>query len=100
MDTSADVLDVWVNRPLMTVETLQMLADAEFTPKTGIPVKVTIMPNEEKIILANAAQQTPDIAMGLTLGRRMSSACGMLSWTCMSLRTSSIITMKTTTFAC
>ena len=57
VDTSADVLDVWVNRPLMTVETLQMLADAEFTPKTGIPVKVTIMPNEEKIILANAAQQ-------------------------------------------
>ncbi len=67
--TSSDVLDVWVNRPLMAVETLQMLADADFTPKTGIPVKVTIMPNEEKIVLANAAQQTPDVAMGLTLGR-------------------------------
>lgn len=69
VNTSADVLDVWVNRPLMAVETLQMLADAEFTAETGIPVKVTIMPNEEKIILANAAQQTPDVAMGLTLGR-------------------------------
>ncbi len=69
VNTSSDVLDVWVNRPLMAVETLQMLADAEFTPLTGVPVKVTIMPNEEKIILANAAQQAPDIAMGLTLGR-------------------------------
>ncbi|HIZ20119.1 MAG TPA: extracellular solute-binding protein [Firmicutes bacterium] len=64
-----DALDVWVNRPLMAVETLQMLADASFTPATGIPVKVTIMPSEDKLTLANAAQETPDIAMGLSLSK-------------------------------
>lgn len=59
-------LDIWVNRPIQFVEMLQQLADSDFTPKTGISVKFSVMPNEQKLILANASRTNPDAALGIS----------------------------------
>jgi ABC-type glycerol-3-phosphate transport system substrate-binding protein len=61
-----DELEVWVNRPRQYVDLLQSLADTGFTPQTGIRVKFSIMPEESKLILANAAGMQPDVALGVS----------------------------------
>lgn len=58
-------LDIWVNRALTHVDVLQKMADTEFTKKTGIPVKVSAMPDAGKLTLSAAAGSAPDVAMGL-----------------------------------
>jgi ABC-type glycerol-3-phosphate transport system substrate-binding protein len=60
-----DVIDVWVNRPLTYADTMQKLADSTFTPETGLQVKISVMPDPNKLILANSAGNTPDVALGL-----------------------------------
>lgn len=62
-------LEVWVNRPRQYVNLLQQMVDASFTPETGIRVKFSIMPDEGKLILANAAEIQPDIALGVSTDR-------------------------------
>jgi ABC-type glycerol-3-phosphate transport system substrate-binding protein len=62
---SDDQLEVWVNRPRQYVNLLQLMADSSFTPQTGIRVKFSIMPDESKLILANAAGIQPDVALGV-----------------------------------
>ena len=47
------------------VDLLQKMADTEFTPETGIKVKITTMPDVNKLTLAVAADETPDLALGL-----------------------------------
>lgn len=59
-------LEVWVNRPRQYVDLLQQIADERFTPETGIPVKFSIMPDENKLVLANAAGIQPDVALGVS----------------------------------
>lgn len=59
-------IEVWVNRPRQHVDLLQMMADQQFTPETGIRVKFSIMPDESKLILANAAGIQPDVALGVS----------------------------------
>lgn len=61
-----DELEVWVNRPRQYVDLLQQMVDGMFTPQTGIRVKFSIMPNETKLVLANAAGIQPDVAMGVS----------------------------------
>ena len=61
----AEILDIWVARSQFHVELLQNLTDSMFTPATGINVRFSVMPNEQKLILANAAGEQPDIAMGV-----------------------------------
>ncbi len=61
-----DVVDVWVNRPRQYVELMQNMVDQNFTPKTGIKVRFSIMPSEQKLILANAADSQPDLALGIS----------------------------------
>lgn len=63
---SADELEVWVNRPRQYVDLLQLMADESFTPQNGIRVKFSIMPDESKLILANAAGIQPDVALGVS----------------------------------
>jgi ABC-type glycerol-3-phosphate transport system substrate-binding protein len=63
---SADELEIWVNRPRQYVDLLQLLADETFTAETNIPVKFSIMPDESKLILANAAGIQPDAALGVS----------------------------------
>ena len=60
-----DELDVWVSRALTHIDLMQKMSDADFTRRTGIPVRVSTMPEPNRLILAAAAGDTPDIAMGL-----------------------------------
>jgi ABC-type glycerol-3-phosphate transport system substrate-binding protein len=57
-------IDVWVNRSRVYVDQLQLMIDQEFTPKTGIKVNLSIMNNEQKLLLSNAANDTPDVVLG------------------------------------
>ncbi|MFC5649900.1 extracellular solute-binding protein [Paenibacillus solisilvae] len=59
-------LEVWVNRPRQYVELLQKMIDEQYTPETGINVKLSIMPDENKLILANASGKQPDVALGVS----------------------------------
>ncbi len=56
---------VWVERPRQYVDVMQMLTDSKFTPETGIKVKFSVLSDESKLLLANASNQQPDIAMNL-----------------------------------
>ncbi|GAB4402952.1 MAG: extracellular solute-binding protein [Anaerolineales bacterium] len=59
-------IEVWVNRPRQYVDLMQTMADQTFTPRTGIPVKFSLMPNESKLALAIAANIEPDVALGIS----------------------------------
>lgn len=58
-------LQVWVNRPRQYIEILQTMIDETFTEETGIKVDLSIMPDQNKLILANASNTAPDVAMGI-----------------------------------
>ncbi len=60
-----DELQIWVNRPRQYVTMLQHAADEEFTKQTGIKVSFSLMPDETKLILANAAGNSPDMALSI-----------------------------------
>lgn len=60
------VINVWVNRARNYVDLMQKMADDDFTAKTGIKVNFTIMPDEGKLILANASGTSPDVALGIS----------------------------------
>ncbi|MGD9909214.1 MAG: ABC transporter substrate-binding protein [Candidatus Izemoplasmatales bacterium] len=63
-DNNPEAVNVWVNRSLIYVDLMQKMADQYFA-NTGIQIKISIMPDANKLILANAANQTPDVALGL-----------------------------------
>ena len=58
-------LQVWVNRSRQYLEIIQQMIDRDFTPKTGIEVDLCIMPDANKLILANSAGEAPDVAMAV-----------------------------------
>ena len=60
-----DTLTIWVNRSIQHADLMQKMADTEFTPETGIKVKITVIPDAGKLTLACAAGNTPDLALGL-----------------------------------
>ena len=62
-------LQVWVNRPRQYLEILQRMADTTFTEETGVAVDFSIMPDESKLILANASGNAPDVALGVSTTR-------------------------------
>ena len=55
-------LQVWINRPRQYVEIIQQMADEYFTPETGIKVDFSLMPDQNRLILANASGDAPDVA--------------------------------------
>lgn len=63
---NSDELIVWVNRSRQYVDILQKLSDDVFTGETGIKVKVSLMSDDGKLILANSANQNPDVALGVS----------------------------------
>ncbi len=65
LDQDEEAINIWVNRAVTQVDLLQKMADSEFTPQTGIKVKISVMPDANKLTLATAADVTPDIALGL-----------------------------------
>ncbi|CAM2824911.1 extracellular solute-binding protein [Paenibacillus sediminis] len=63
--SDSDALQIWVNRPRQYVMMMQQLANEDFTKKTGIKVSFSLMPDETKLILANAAGNSPDVALSI-----------------------------------
>ena len=59
-------LQVWVNRSRLYIELMQKMVDDDFFEKTGKAVDISLMPNEEKLVLASASGNVPDVAMGVT----------------------------------
>ncbi len=64
-ENDPEVLNIWVNRATTHVDLLQKMADTGFTPETGIKVKISIMPDANKLTLGVAADEIPDVALGL-----------------------------------
>ncbi|WP_408007669.1 extracellular solute-binding protein [Pseudalkalibacillus sp. A8] len=64
--TDEDSIEIWVNRPRQYVMLMQQMANEDFTKETGIKVNLSLMPSEEKLILANASNESPDLALGVT----------------------------------
>lgn len=65
IENNEDTINIWVNRPLTYVDIMQKMVDSSFTPETGVDVQLSVMPDPNKLILANSAGNTPDVALGL-----------------------------------
>ena len=61
-----EVLEVWVNRSTYYVSLMQQYADAYFTPKYGIKVRLSLLPDESKLTYTNASKTNPDAAFGVS----------------------------------
>lgn len=69
--SESTTLNVWVNRPVPYVETMQVLVDSKYNgyiDESGnkITVKFSIMPDEGKLLLANASNTCPDAALSVS----------------------------------
>lgn len=64
-NVNEDHIQVWVNRPRQYVEIMQKMIDESFTPETGIEVDLSIMTDQQKLVLSNASGDTPDVATGI-----------------------------------
>lgn len=64
-NTNPEHLQVWVNRSSQFVQIMQKMIDESFTPKTGINVDISIMPDQRKLVLSNSAGKSPDVATGI-----------------------------------
>lgn len=62
----ADELEVWVNRSRQYVDVIQRITDDVFTSSTGIKVKISLMSDDSKLLLANSAGKQPDVALGVS----------------------------------
>lgn len=65
------VLTVWVNRSVQYVEMIQTLCDSRYEgyiDENGrrITVQFSVMPDEGKLLLANASNTGPDVALGVS----------------------------------
>ena len=64
-NSDPDHLQVWANRSSQYVQVMQKMIDEYFTPKTGIQVDISIMPDQYKLVLANSSGNQPDVATGI-----------------------------------
>jgi len=60
-----DELNVWMFWGRDYVDSLQQLADEQFTPKYGIKVRINLVQSADLLILAQAAGILPDVALGV-----------------------------------
>jgi len=56
-------LKVWINRPVQYVQVLQQILDEEYNAEHGTDIQLSIMPSEQKLILANASGNNPDVVL-------------------------------------
>lgn len=62
-----DTLKVWMSRSSVYVQVLQSMADSA-EELQGMKVDISIMPSEQKLVLAAAADTNPDVVLGATYG--------------------------------
>jgi ABC-type glycerol-3-phosphate transport system substrate-binding protein len=67
-DSESETLQIWVARPRQYLEIMQRMADSNFTKEYGINVNLSIVPDQQKLILANASGKAPDAAIGISSG--------------------------------
>ncbi len=80
VSSDGETLQVWMARPRQLLEILQQMIDTQYTPMTGVKIDLSIMPDSSKLILANAAGETPDVAIGISSGSVFDMAVrGMLT---------------------
>ena len=60
-----NTIDIWVKSTRQYIDVLQSLVDEDFTQKTGIRVKLSLMTDQGKLTLANAANKQPDGVLGI-----------------------------------
>jgi ABC-type glycerol-3-phosphate transport system substrate-binding protein len=60
-----EAVNVWINASAMLTDALQKLADSRYTPESGVKVNFSIMPDQNKLVLASAGGTQPDIAMAI-----------------------------------
>lgn len=60
-----NTVDIWVKSTRQYMDVLQCLVDEDFTPKTGIQVNLSLMTDQGKLTLANAANKQPDGVIGI-----------------------------------
>ncbi len=63
-----EVVKVWVSKSKLHVDVMQRMVDELFTPETGIDVELIVLQNANRIVLANAAGKTPDVALTIGAG--------------------------------
>ena len=64
-DKTGKELKVWINRPIQYVEALQQIIDSGYNAVNNTNIKLSIMPDEQKLILAGASGTTPDVVLGV-----------------------------------
>lgn len=62
----SEELKVWVNRPIQYVQILQQLVDEDFNRKYNTNIQLSVMKDEQKLILSNAAGNNPDVGLGVS----------------------------------
>lgn len=58
-------LQVWINKPVQYVQVLQQLLDETYNAENKTNIRLSIMPSEQKLILANASGTNPDLALSV-----------------------------------
>ena len=61
-----DNLQVWVSRSRLYVEIMQEMADTDLYERYGLKADLSIMSDEDKLVLARAAGNAPDVALSVT----------------------------------
>ena len=60
-------LTVWIARSVPYVQVLQQIIDADYNSKNGTSIQLSIMPSEQKLVLANATKTNPDVVLSAGL---------------------------------
>ncbi|MDI6452763.1 extracellular solute-binding protein [Peloplasma aerotolerans] len=60
-----DVLEVWIGQSSLYLDIMQNMIDDGFTKETGIPVRLSVLPNTQRIILNNATGTNPDVVLSI-----------------------------------
>lgn len=61
-------LQVWVGQSAIIVEILQQMVDETYNKEHDTNIKLVVMPNEQKLILANATGTNPDLVIAAPSG--------------------------------
>ena len=61
-------LKVWASMSTLYVDVLQQILDETYNSKNNSDVRISIMPSEQKLILANSAGKNPDVVIGQGYG--------------------------------
>lgn len=61
-------LTVWINRSVPYVQVLQQIIDSDYNSVNGTNIQLSIMPNEQKLVLSNATKTNPDVVLSAGIG--------------------------------